>query len=207
MHSSIRARSARYRGANLFCRHFAHPPGYMHHVKLPSATLSLRARCSSCRVAVSNTAHPRPFALAHAYPSAEHHCCSSPSRHAQDPEQRHHRFGAGSRARPGQRLSRTLASSSIRRRLSRPRQVRRSSTHVTSSQQSHTQHAGCRSAGPRCGLSRLRLSSSGAPLWRFYLIASRFTHPRALLGYSPRALAGRGSRRHFGGSFDARPAR
>ena len=62
-----------------------------------------------------------------------------------------------SRARTGKRLSCVLASSSLRRRLSRPRQVRRSSTHVTSSQQSHTQHAGCRSAGPWCGLSRLRL--------------------------------------------------
>ena len=105
---------------------------------------------------MSKTTHSR-LALALISPSAEHHRRSSPSRHAQDPEHQHHRFGTGSRALPGQRLSRTLASSSLRRRLLRPRQVRRSSTRVTSSQQSHTQHAGCRSAGPRCGLSRLRL--------------------------------------------------
>jgi hypothetical protein len=42
---------------------------------------------------------------------------------------------------------------------------------------------------------------TGAPFWRYYLFVGRCLHPRALLGHSPRAIAGRGSQRHFGGSM------
>ena len=148
---------------NLLRRYSEHPAGCLfnrkvaaHHTVAPRALQQLQ----SCCIEHSTPAPLRRHAI-HRTPSIN----IIASARALMPGQvsgsrarlpRHH-FGAGSRARPGQRLSRALASSSLWRRLSRPRQVRRSSTHVTSSQQSHTPHAGCRSAGPRCGLSRLRL--------------------------------------------------
>ena len=96
-------------------------------VKLPHTTLPHRALLQ-LQSCLCPKRHTRAFALAYAH-------------RAQSVTAAHRQAGHAS---------------SIRRRLSRPRQVRRSSTHVTSSQQSHTQHAGCRSAGPKGVSPRLR---------------------------------------------------
>jgi len=54
------ARHARSSGADSLRRYPEHQPGFLHHVKLLPTTLSLRARCRSCReLPVSKTAHSR----------------------------------------------------------------------------------------------------------------------------------------------------
>jgi hypothetical protein len=69
-------------------------------------------------------------------------------------------FCRSPRARASKRLLCALTSSSLRLRLSRPRQVRCSSARVTPSQQSHPQHAGRWPSRPRGVSPRLRPSQA-----------------------------------------------
>ena len=137
----------------------------MHHVKLPSATLSLRARCSSCRVAVSNTAHPRPFwhivIIASAQALAPGQVSGSRARLP-----RHH-FGAGSRARA--------------RCAARPRTSphRSSLTHSTQAVGRQDQGAVCRGFGYPAQVRHSGVFTSSPAASRIRALCSG-THPGRL---------------------------
>ena len=83
------ARHARSSGADSLRRYSEHQPDYLHHVKLLPTTLSLRARCCSCRVACVENNTPATLRWHTPHRAQSITCCSSPSRHAQDPEHRH----------------------------------------------------------------------------------------------------------------------